>query len=283
MKLAIRPAGPTDVAALVELYDGHYRGGYSACFDRYGPATPQDVWWVQSEKSVSLIELNRAPAGLIIIGRSGKRLLAEEVLLEALPADADGALRQVHEFLVERFQRERQDALTMRCAETNAVALTVAARFGFVFANALIVASGGAVKGAQPEGYHLRRALPQDAGQVARLHEETLGSPLRPKDLDAMWKTAEARVFVAERQKYLVGFALAQARDGVGRWTVGVRETHRRKGLGRGLTHHIMQFFHTKSVPPLATYWGLDRDATRFVRTLGARTERTYLYFERPL
>ncbi len=283
MRLTIRAAGPADAATLVDLYDGHYRGGYSACFDRYGPATPQDVWWVQSEKSVSLIEWNRAPAGLIVIGRSGKRLLAEEVLLETVPADADGALRQLHEFLVERFQRERQDALSMRCAETNAVALRVAARFGFVFVNALVVASGGGGKGVQPDGYHIRRAQPHDAAHIARLHEETLGVPLRPKDLDLVWKAPDARVFIAERQAYPVGFALAQVRDGVGRWTAGVRETHRGRGLGRGLAHQVMQFFQAKSAPPITTYWGLDRDAARFARALGARTERTYLYFERQL
>lgn len=35
MKLVFRTADPTDVAALVALYDRHDRGGYSASFDRY--------------------------------------------------------------------------------------------------------------------------------------------------------------------------------------------------------------------------------------------------------
>src|SRR3990170_3425331 len=157
-KLAFRPAAPTDVAALVELYDRHYRGGYSACFDRYGPATPQNFWWVQSEKSVTVVELNRHPVGLVILGQSGKRLLAEEVLLDAVPEGGDPPLRQLHDWLTARFQQERQDVLA------------IARSFGFTFGNALLVATSGAPggsgaagtggaagAGSAPEGYHIRR------------------------------------------------------------------------------------------------------------------------------
>src|SRR3989442_9063496 len=78
MRLTIRPAGPSDVPSLVEIYDRAYRGGYSACFDRYGPSTPQDFWWIQSEKPVYLIDLNQQPCGLIILGGTGPQWLNEE-------------------------------------------------------------------------------------------------------------------------------------------------------------------------------------------------------------
>lgn len=283
--LRFRTAEPADVPVLIELYDRHYQGGYSACFDRYGPAIPQDFWWVQSEKLVSLIEVNRTPAGLLITGRSGKRALAEEVILDRpLPReDEDGVLRQLHEHLTKRFQEDRQEHLTIRGDESNAVVLALARRFGLAFSNALVVASGGTSKAATPEGYGVRQARPDEARHIARLHEETLEVPARPKDLEIMWKGGDARVFIAERERYAVGFALAQVRDGVGRWTVGVRDAHRGKGIGSTLVHHALQFFAAKSVPPITTYWALDAAAARFARALGARTERVFLYVERPL
>src|SRR3989442_14604064 len=78
MRLTIRPAGPSDVPSLVEIYDRAYHGGYSACFDRYGSATPQDFWWIQSEKPVYLLDLNQQPCGLIILGRAGRQWLGGE-------------------------------------------------------------------------------------------------------------------------------------------------------------------------------------------------------------
>ena len=283
--LAFRPAEPTDVPVLIELYDRHYRGGYSACFDRYGRATPQDFWWVQSEKSVSLVEVNRRPAGLLITGRSGRRVLAEEVILDRphRREDEESLLRQLHEHLTKRFQEDRQERLTIRGDESNAVVLALAQRFGFAFSNALVVASGGTSRAATPEGYGVRRARPDEARHIARLHEETLEAPVRSKDLEAMWKSGDARVFIAERERYAVGFVLAQVRDGVGRWTAGVRDPHRGKGIGSALVHHALQFFQGKGVPPITTYWAVDTAAARFARALGARTERTFLYVERPL
>jgi len=283
--LTFRSAEPADVPVLIELYDRHYRGGYSACFDRYGRATPQDFWWVQSEKSVSVIEVNRAPVGLLVTGRSGKRALAEEVILDwpHRREDEESVLRRLHEYLTKRFQDDRQEHLTIRGDESNAVVLALAQRYGFRFSNALVVASGGGVKAATPEGYAVRRARPDEARQIARLHEETLEMPARPKDLEAMWKSGDARVFIAERERYAVGFILAQVRDGVGRWTVGVRDAHRGKGIGSALVHHALQFFQAKAVPPITTYWAVDAAAARFARALGARTERTFVYVERPL
>lgn len=287
-KPIFRPAGPADVEALIGLYDRHYRGGYSACFDRYGPVTPQDLWWVQSEKDVTVVEVNRRLAAMVILGRAGKRLLAEEALVEAVPDDAAAFLRQLHEWLTRRFQEERQDALTLRCDETNAAALTIARTFGFTFANALLVAGGAPTSGregdpASPPGYHIRRAAPADSRHLARLHDETLGHPLRPKDLDGLWRQADTRVMVAERERFPVGFLIAQVRDGAGRWTIGIREAHRRRGLGRALVHAAQQFFHAKRVPAVTIYWGTDTAAAAFVHALGARTERAYLYFERAL
>lgn len=286
-KPVFRPAEPADAEALIRLYDRHYHGGYSACFDRYGPLTPQAVWWVQSEKAVTVIELNRRLSGLLILGRHGKRLLAEEVLVEALPEDAAAFLRQVHEWLTRRFQEERQDALTLRCDETNAAALTIARTFAFTFTNALLVAgSAPPDRAGEPSvspGYHIRRASAPDGRQITRLHDETLGQSLRPKDVENLWRQPETRVMLAERERFPVGFMIAQVRDGAGRWTVGIHEGHRRRGLGRALVHAADQFFQVRGVPSITTYWGTDVTAAGFVHALGARTERTYLYFERPL
>src|SRR5947208_17046164 len=89
MRLTIRAAGPSDVPSLVEIYDRAYHGGYSACFDPYGPSTPQDFWWVQSEKPVFLIDLNQRPGELIILGKVGRQLRLEEVLIHTPAASRE--------------------------------------------------------------------------------------------------------------------------------------------------------------------------------------------------
>jgi len=240
---------------------------------------------------VFIIDLNQRPGGLIILGKVGRQLLVEEFLIHTPAAsrepDGRGQLEETvvnrsHEFLVKKFQDERQDLVTLRCAETNPAGLLLARRHGFSFANALVVASG-AVRGEAPApaGYTIRRASQADARSVARLHEETLRVPVRSEDLHNLSKQSDMRVFLAEREAFPVGLALAQAKDGVGRWTVGVRDAHRHKGLGRALAQETLQFFAARKLAPITTYWALDTEAARFARSLEVRTERTYLYFEK--
>src|SRR3989454_7115013 len=117
MRLTIRPAGPSDVPSLVEIYDRAYHGGYSACFDRYGSATPQDFWWIQSEKPVYLLDLNQQPCGLIILGRAGRQWLVQEGLVHTPDAGREPARRAKleeagpndrHDLVVRRLPEERQ-------------------------------------------------------------------------------------------------------------------------------------------------------------------------------
>ena len=291
MQVTIIPAEPSHVATLVDLYDRAYRGGYSACFDRYGPASPQDFWWVQSEKPVFLLEINRKPHGMIIFGRRGRQMVVEEVLIPAplggRAGDAEAKtlhsiLNAVHDFVVKRFHGEHQDLLTLRCAETNAEVLNLVRRYDFTFANALVVATGAARKEARvPAGYTVRRAGQADSHAVVQLQEETLHVTVLPDVLNRLWKQADTRVLVAEREKFPVGFLIAQVKDGMGRWTVGVREAHRGKGLGTVLVQEALQFFSAKHFTPMTTYWALDAPSAAFARSLDARTERTYLYFEK--
>ncbi len=222
---------------------------------------------------------------MLVTGRSGKHLLAEEVILDRPMASQEegSVLRQLHDHLTQQFQGERQEFLRLRGDETNAVVLALARRFGFAFSNALVVAAGGTLRVGVPDGYQVRRARPDEARHIARLHEETLEAAVRPTDLDAMWKSGDARVFIAERERYAVGFVLAQVRDGVGRWTAGVRDPHRGKGIGSALVHHALQFFHDRGVPFITTFWAVDTAAARFARAMGARMERIYIYVERAL
>src|SRR5438132_13804543 len=135
MRLTIRAAGPSDVPSLVEIYDRAYHGGYSACFDRYGPSTPQDFWWVQSEKPVFLIDLNQRPGGLIILGKVGRQLLVEEFLIHTPAAsrepDGRGQLEEtvtngVHELQVQKVQDGGPNRVTLRWPSCNQTGLRVA-------------------------------------------------------------------------------------------------------------------------------------------------------------
>jgi ribosomal protein S18 acetylase RimI-like enzyme len=106
---------------------------------------------------------------------------------------------------------------------------------------------------------------------------------LDARDMDGLWRQRDARVVLAEWQTFPVGFLIARVRGGAGRWTVGVREGHRRRGLGRALAAAAAAFFRSRAVPAVATCWGTDTVAAAFIRRLGARVERTYLYLDRAL
>jgi GNAT superfamily N-acetyltransferase len=274
----VRPAGPEDVDFLIRTYEQAYRGGYSACFDRYGTIGPEDFWWVQSEKSVSLIEIDRVPAGLLMFGKDRAQLLVEELLL----APSAGAVSRVYESLVGQFKNARQDRILLRAAETNAPALAVAQEFGFSFINALVVGAGaGRQDTAVPAGYSIRRASSEDARQVARLTEDFGAAPGGLRRSKPKKAEGQAVVWIAERDRYAAGFAEVRLRDGVGWWTVAVREAHRGKGIGSALAGAALEYCRTRRVKPVTIYWALDSGAGRLAQRLGATTERTYLYLQK--
>lgn len=303
MLLALRPAESGDAEALLRLYEGVYRGGYSACFGRYGAIGPKDVWWIQSEREVLILELNRAPAGLLVLGRDKNRLLAEEVLLlpDALrQAPGPQALRtvveRVHLELTRKFQEARQDRLRFRTMERNPLGMVLLTSGGFTVADALVVSSldlPAAVAGADtapdvgvvPEGYVVRRAFAgQDEDAVARLDEECLGGRAQPHDLAHHLAGRDVRTFLATRDGYPIGFVMAAARDGVGEWRLGVRQPHRRRGLGGVLAHTALAALSARGAHlVVATHWAGDSAAEAFGSSLGFATERVYLYAERPL
>ncbi len=294
MLVAFRPAEATDVPVLVELYDRAYHGGYSACFDRYGPIGLQEFWWVQAEKSVFLLEVNHKAVGMLILGETGGRLLVEELLGESVGgthgvaslADADEVLlRRIHEFLVHQFRRQRQDWMTLRSSETNPLALALARRFDFTFANALVVRAATAIvrPTTLPAGYTIRRATSEDARELGELHQDCFHAPLHPDDLRAALRRTQARAFLAECERYAVGFGIVEAKDGIGQGLVGVRETHRRKGVGTALTLEALHFAYDKGLVAVGTHWALDSAAGALCHRLKFTTERTYLYFEKRL
>jgi len=279
MIVQVRPATPEDVDFLIRAYEQAYRGGYSACFDRYGAIGPEDFWWVQSEKSVSVIDIDRAPAGLLILGTDRGQMLVEELLLDR----GARAGARVYEHIDAAFKKARADRILLRAAETNAPALTLAEAFGFTFVNALVVGAGAAARTtAAPGGYTIRRASPDDARHIASLTDD-LGISLAPRRSRPRKGDAQPVVWVAERDRYAAGFAEARIRDGVGWWTVAVREAHRGKGLGTALAAAALEFCRTKHVKPVTTYWALDPGGARLVQRLGATIERIYLYLQKKI
>src|SRR5574341_1984825 len=115
MLVHVRAATPQDVDTLIGLYERAYRGGHSACFDRYGPIGPEDFWWVQSEKSVSVVDIDRRPAGLVVIGTDRGQMLVEEMLLA--PADLRTVSRRLFDHVDSRFKQARQDRILLRSEE----------------------------------------------------------------------------------------------------------------------------------------------------------------------
>lgn len=294
MQVSIRPAETSDVPLLVDLYARAYAGGYSACFDRYGPIGPQEFWWVLAEKAVHAIEVNRQPVGMIVMGRKDGRLLIEELIsrlplslssAHANPEAPDAFLLRIYDFAADQFRRARQDWMTLRSAETNALALAFARRFEMKFANALIVAAATSKlpEGNPPPGYTFRRATPDDVGAVGDLNHDCFNSPLHPDDLRAAMRRGHTRVTIAERERYAVGFSMVETRDGIGRGIVGVRESHRRKGVGTALALPAIEFVHDRGLVAISTYWALDMASSAFCQRLRCTTERAYTYFEKRL
>lgn len=303
MLLTLRPAGSGDAETILRLFEGVYNGGYSACFGGCGAIGPKDVWWIQSEKDVVVLELNREPAGLLVFGRDKNRLLAEEVLLlpDALrQVPTEQALRTVVERvdaeLTRRFQEARQDQLRLRTMERNPLGMRLIITGRFSIADALVVSSldlPSAVAGAEPapdvgavpEGYVVRRAFAgQDEEAVAQLDEECLGGRAQRHELAHHLGGRDIRTFLATRDGYPVGFVMAATRETVGEWRLGVRETHRRRGLGTALARTALAALSARGVHMVVgTHWAGDAVAEAFGSALGFTTERVYLYAERPL
>jgi hypothetical protein len=295
MLVSVRDATADDAALVVALYDEFYDGGYTAAFDRHGAVGPQDFWWVQSEKALHILEVNKRAAGLILIGREGKRMLVEDVLGSAsgstvgfrkLEPTDEAILRRVWQFVAEAFRAARQDAVLLRTTETNPLGMALARVQGFVMVNALrTVVRAPAPRAAVrvPEGYALRRAEADDAAEIARIHLEAYAERVKPEDIAARLRKPHTRTVVCERERYPVGYAHGAARDGLLDLWVAVHEAHRRRTLGLALGGHVVGALQPKDGPARFNHWGLDVPAAALARRLGFRTERVHLYFERPI
>ncbi len=304
MLVNVRRAESADVDALVRFYDRVYRGGYSACFGKYGPIGPEDFWWVQSEKEVFLLEVDREPTGLLVISRDRNRLLVEEAIavLDRIGTRRGAAgrtggtavpvpkpvLDRVYAAIQQRFKDARQDRLRLRTMERNPLGMGLARTFGFTVADALIVSAlrpVTKVKVDPPEGYTVRRAAAgQDAPAIARLDQECLGGRVRPEELTRILGHAQVRAFVAWWETLPVGFVVATAKGRAAEWRLGVRDTHRRKGVGAALARAAIGALAGWGVDTVAgTHWAGDAAAEAFGSALGFTTERVYLYCEHPL
>lgn len=288
MRVEFRPATAEDTDRLVQLYEPVHGGGYSACFDRYGPVGPEDFWWVQSEKEVHLVLLNGRPAGFVVFGREGRRMLVEE-LVGGFPVRADpshdAVLRRVWQFLVDRHRAARQESVLLRAHEANAFALALARREGFALVNGLrtVVRHERARALQPPPGYAVRRAEARDAAEVARIHEEAYGERIPEGEVAQRIGRPHTRTFVCERGGVLVGYAHAASRGGIGDLWVAVRAHHRGRGVGSALASAAVAFLHTREHPPRFNHWSLDAAAAALARRLGFVTERVHLYLERAI
>ncbi len=290
MHLSIRPAKTEDGTALVQMLDAAYSGGYSATFDRDGPLQPNDLWWVRSEKEVSLIEVDRRPSGLLVVGRGGRQHLVEELLIDGFSGypgrTREALVSRMGAHLVGLFQKERQQALMMRVAESNAFGFAVARHLQATAADALLVHRHRGPKrpaATPPEGYEIRRATSADAREAGRLAREVADDRHGSDEIERIIGSKEGRVHIALKETFLAGMAAFEVRPSRVGWFVGVRETHRRRGLGRALAGAVVGALHARGLVPYSTCWALDPVSGPFLRALGFAVERTYLYAERVL
>lgn len=290
MLVALRRATAADGTTLAACLDAAYAGGYLPTFDRDGPPSPQDVWFVHAEKEVSVVEVDRRPAGLLIVGRGRGQWLVEELLVPAFAewssARRERLVARLAALLVAQFQGGHQGVVLLRAAEDNACALGVAHALQAAFTNALLVYRyRGPRRPAVvlPEGYQIRRAAPEDRRRLLRLAAEVLEDRVQAATVERVLAARDGRAFVAEREGLPVGVAVVEARPGRATGVVGVRETHRRRGVGRALAATALGALAGRSPVPYATAWALDPVPGAFLRRLGFGVERAFLYLERPL
>lgn len=290
MLVTLRRATAADGTALAAFLDAAYAGGYLPTFDRDGPASPEDLWFVHAEKEVGVVEVDRRPAGLLIVGRSRGQWLAEELLVpgfaEMVPVRRERLVARLAALLVAQFQRGRQDAVLLRVGADNACGLCVAHALQAAFTNALVVYRyhGPRRPGiALPEGYRIQRASPDDRRRLLRLAAEVLADRAQASTVERALAARDGRAFVAEREGVAVGIAAVDPRPGRAAWVVGVRETHRRRGVGRALAAAALGALAGRGGVPYATAWALDPVPGAFLRRLGFGVERAFLYLERPL
>ncbi len=290
--MEFRPATAEDTDRLVRLYEPVHGGGYSACFDKYGPIGPQDFWWVQSEKEVHLMHVNGRAAGFVVFGRQGRRVLVEEVVADPAggrpgPLDLtdEGLVRRVWQFLLEHHRAAHQDSVLLRTHEANPLALALVRQEGFGLVNALrtVVRHHRGKPVDPPAGYTVRKAEPQDAPELARIHQEAFGERVSDREMAQRVGKPHTRTFVCERGGVRVGYAHAASRGGIADLWVAVREHHRRRGVGTAVASAALAFLHGKDQPARVNHWGLDVPAGALLRRLGFVTERVHLYFERAI
>ncbi len=290
MHLAVRSATHEDGTALMRIFDAAYGGGYSPTFDRDGPPGPSDVWWVHSEKDVNAIEVDHRLAGLFVVGRSQGQWVVEEVLIHqfgTFPLRTQEMLvSRMSAYLVALFQRGRQKALLMRTAETNAFGLALAHGMQATLTNALLVfrhREPARIVAQPPDGYHVRRMTPADTPHLGRLVREVIPERTRAEEIERVFGSRDGHGYLALRDAIVAGFAAVEVREDRGDWVVGVREAHRRRGVGRALAASAVAALRARGTAPFATAWALDPVVGPFLRSLGFAVERTYLYMEKPL
>jgi GNAT superfamily N-acetyltransferase len=290
MHLAMRPTTANDGTALVRIFDGAYGGGYLATFDRDGPLSPGDLWWVHSEKDVSAFEVDHHLAGVLVIARGQGQWVVEEALCPQFggypPRTQDTLVSRMTAYLIDLFRRGKQRTLMLRAAETNPFGLRLGQGMQAGFNNALLVFRRRDPKGIvarAPDGYHIRKTTPADLPHLGRLVREILPDRPRADEVERVLTSADGRGYLGLRDALPVGFAAVELRANASDWTVGVRETHRRRGLGRALAATATAALRTRGRVPFATAWALDPVTVPFLCSLGFAAERTYVYMEKPL
>lgn len=290
MLLDVRAARVEDASTVAEVYGRAYGGGYSAAFDRYGAITPRDFWWIQSEKEVRLVEVNHRPAGLLLLARQERALVVEEAVGDGLSPEPTREERAVVARLGTHLRQHaramRAERLLLRTPEHNPLGLALARHLEMDFANLLVVTALHPRRqtARPPQDYALRRAVSADAAEIARISRECFATAHPVEQVAQAIGRSQVRAWVAERDRYVAGFLLAEAHaGGFGDLVAGVREAHHRRGLGRALAAGAMSYFAARDLPAIGLHWGQDGIAGAFYRALGFATERVYLFFERTL
>ncbi|MFQ6088337.1 MAG: GNAT family N-acetyltransferase [Candidatus Methanofastidiosia archaeon] len=282
----IRKANLRDLNFLVEIYNKTYNGGYSLLFDYYGSVDENQFLKILKKKDFFVF----ANTGFFVFGDEG-RLTLEECILQCkgIPSwnfevceEDEKHMEEVYEFVEEYFKEKNRDKIVLRTVENNPFSLLLAKKFKFQYSASLIISEKNLNKAFEVnvlKGYKLREYKDGDEYQFSEIHKKCFGEKISKKEFRKWIKKGKG--FVLEKGE-VVGFVIAEVRDGIGDWTISILKKHRGKGLGKALLYSAFNFFLESNVQKVfADYWAENFMALEFYRKHGFERKRIYIYFEK--
>jgi len=175
--------------------------------------------------------------------------------------------------------------IMLRAATDNQFAHLIARALRASWMNGLIIAERTLSKKFEistPMGYKLRMFRDSDQLYMSKIRKEAFGKVLSPDDYKAWATKKNCRTIMATCHEELVGFIIAEKRPcgSLGDFTIAVKPSHQRKGIGSTLLKAAFNvFIEMEAKRVIADYLMLNTPAHRLYQKHSFKPKRIYNYF----